>query len=284
MKPIEPALVLMRAVLLAVGLAALPGCASLSSEPDPTQVRLDDIDRRLGGVERVVNNQSMVELAKRNDQLTAEVRALRGQIEELQNAQEQLKTQQRSLYADLDKRIGGTATQSTGSEAATSASPPVPARAPTATTPATIRPATVGPAATTQGGAPSNAAAQQRYGAAFDALKAGNYAAAISGFGGFLRDYPTNALADNAQYWLGEAYYVTRDYERALIAFTRVGQQWPDSRKAPDAQLKLGYTQFELKRYSAARATLADVSSRWPGSEAARLAQERLKRLPAPPP
>ena len=90
---------------------------------------------------------------------------------------------------------------------------------------------------------------------AFDALEGRQrYPAAIAGFRRFPARVPDqHALADNAQYWLGEAYYVTRDYDRALTAFTRVGQLWPDSRKAPDAALKLGYTQFELKRFAAAR-------------------------------
>lgn len=244
---------------LALVLGAMAGCASMSSEPDPTQIRIDDMDRRLGGVERVVNNQSLVELAQRIDQLGTQLRALNGRVEELQNAQEQLRTQQRSLYADLDKRVAAVETRGGG-----------------------VQPPGV-PATGSAEVAPTSGSPEQRYGVAFDALKGGNYALAISGFSGFLREFPTHALADNAQYWLGEAYYVTRDYERALSAFTRVGQQWPDSRKAADAALKSGYTQFELKRYAAARATLAEVSTRWPGSEAARLAQERLKRLPAAP-
>ena len=257
-----------RLTLPAVLLVLSCGCASMSSEPDPTQLRIDDMDRRLGAVERVVNNQSVAELAKRNDQLTADLRTLRGQLEELQNAQEQLKSQQRALYADLDKRIA--AADSGGSPSTSGPSP------------SAVAPAAAAPGVTTLGGSATNAA-PRRYGAAFDALKAGQYPAAISGFESFLRDYPTHTLADNAQYWLAEAYYVTRDYEHALSAFTRVGQQWPDSRKAPDAQLKRGYTQFELKRYGAARTTLNDVIARWPGSEAARLAKERLKRVPASP-
>ena len=35
-------------------------------------------------------------------------------------------------------------------------------------------------------------------------------AEAISGFKQFLTKFPTSALADNAQYWLGEAHYVTK--------------------------------------------------------------------------
>ena len=100
-------------------------------------------------------------------------------------------------------------------------------------------------------------------------------------FRDFLRDHPDGSLADNAQYWVGEACYVTRDYDHAAEAFARVGERWPDSRKAPDALLKLGYTQFEQKHYAQARATLQQVADRYAGTDAARLAAERLAKLPA---
>ena len=101
------------------------------------------------------------------------------------------------------------------------------------------------------------------------------------GFQAFLVSYPRSVLSDNAQYWLGEAFYVTRDYDQALAAFARVSKEWPDSRKVPDALVKQGFALFELKRLADARTVLNDVSKRFPGTEAARLAAERLKRIPA---
>jgi len=92
---------------------------------------------------------------------------------------------------------------------------------------------------------------------------------------------PASPLAENAQYWLGEAYYVTRSYDDAGTAFRTVLQKYPQSRKAPDAALKLGYTQYELKRYADARKTLQEVAQKYPDSDASRLAAERLKRIPA---
>ncbi len=235
----------LRAAPLLVGVI-LVGCSLTPSEPDPVQVKLDDVDRRVGQVERVVNNQSLVELTQRVDTLQNELRTLRGQIEELENSNTALRKQQRDLYQDLDNRVNAMA--------------PVVANA---TTEATVVPNT----------------AQQSYGRAFDALKAGQYPQAIKGFQGFLAAYPQGPLSDNAQYWLGEAFYVTRDYPQALIAFTRVSKQWPDSRKLADALVKQGFTLFELGRQAEARVVFNDVLSRFPGSEAARLAAERLQRI-----
>ena len=239
------------AVLLVVLLA---GCSLTRSGADPVQVKLDDIDTRLTKIERVMSNQSLLQMAQTQDALQADVRTLRGRVDELQNSIDQMRKQQHDLYADLDRRMGS------GGAAA----PP--------TTPSTANPA-AGSAASPE---------QQSYVQAFEALKNQNYPAAIAGFKQYLGSYPTSDLADNAQYWLGEAYYVSRDYDNAAIAFQAVGEHWPNSRKAPDALLKLGYTQYEQKHYAEARATLTQVTQRYASTDAARLATERLKRLPPP--
>jgi len=129
--------------------------------------------------------------------------------------------------------------------------------------------------------APGMARYAESYNAAYAKLKAGNYTEAINAFQAFMKQYPDSTLLDNAQYWTGEAYYVTLDYEHAARAFRTVGDRWPTSRKAPDALLKLGYTQIEQKHLTAARATLGEVIERYPGSDAAKLAQDRLKKLPS---
>ncbi len=251
----------MKALLIIAGGALLSsGCAS-NPATDPLQVRLNDIDSRLGNVERVVSNQSLVELSRRLDALEAQLREQRGNVEVLQNNSDSANKSERMLYTDLDKRISaleGGAHVGPGGAAATGA-------------------AAVGGAAA--GGAAVDD--QAAYNAAFDKLKAGNYSEAVLAFQAFMNRYPSSDLLDNAQYWIGEAYYVTRDYEHAARAFGTVGERWPTSRKAPDALLKLGYTQIEQKHLTEARATLAQVVERYPGSDAARLAQERLQKLPS---
>jgi tol-pal system protein YbgF len=235
---------------------ALAGCET-DREPDPTQVKLTDVDERLGRVERVVSNQSLLTLSQRIDVLEAQMREMRGTIDELQNSNETLRKQQRDLYADLDRRL-----KALGSGASASAS------------------AGAGGSLPPSVGQPAGADDQAAYNRAFDALKASDYNGAILQFREFLRQYPKSALADNAQYWLGEGYYVTRDYDNAIAAFHAVGEQYPQSRKAPDALLKTGYAQFELRHMADARATLSQVVQRYPGTDAAKLAAERLTKIP----
>jgi tol-pal system protein YbgF len=237
------------AVLL-VGLVS--ACATVPPEEDPVQIKLNDLEGRVQRIERVVSNQSLLDMAQKLDAAQADVRSLRGRLEVLENNNEALKRQQRELYSDLEKRLTASGGGFSGSAA---------------------------PGAPATGAAGSASAEQSAYTQAFDALKASNYTAAITGFQSFLQTYPASPIAENAQYWLGEAHYAKGEYDQAAAAFRTVGERWPNSRKSPDALLKLGFSQIELKRPSEARVTLGDVTRKYPDSEAAKLAAERLRRL-----
>lgn len=246
----------MRTVVAAVLVSGLVSACAVSPEEDPVQIKLNDLDARLQRIERA--NQSVVDMAQKLDASQAEIRSLRGRIDELQNTDEGLKRQQRELYSDLDKRLtAATAGGAVGGVAGAVGASGVP------------------------GAAGSAATEQAAYSQAFDALKATNYPAAIAGFESFLNTYPTSPIAENAQYWLGEAHYAKGEYDKAAAAFRVVGERWPNSRKSPDALLKLGFSQLEMKRYSEARVTLADVTRKFPDSDSARLAAERLSKIPA---
>src|SRR3569832_2322575 len=73
--------------------AVLAGCASTPPEEDPVQIKLNDLDARVARIERVVTNQSLVQLAQNLDSVQQETRRLRGRIDELENSNEQMKKQ-----------------------------------------------------------------------------------------------------------------------------------------------------------------------------------------------
>jgi len=256
-------------ILAAAGSAAISGCAT-TPEEDPVQLKLADLDGRVAKLERIISNQSLVELSQHQEAQQAELRELRGMVDQLQHDNAALRKQQHDLYADLDQRIkalsgaagGGGAAGAVGDAAASS--PPAAADA-----------------SRTGGSAEPSSVEQAVYNQSFDALRAGSYSTAITGFKDFLGNYPQSPLAENAQYWLGETYYVNHDYDSAAEAFRAVLRKWPDSRKAPDALLKLGYTQFEQKQWGAARTTLNAVTQKYPGTDAANKAADKLRRIPA---
>ena len=120
---------------------------------------------------------------------------------------------------------------------------------------------------------------QQAYDQAFLALRETRYADAAEGFDRFLRDHPQSSYAPNALYWLGEVYYVTRDFETALTQFQRLLDEYPGSGKAPDALLKIGFSHYELGHWIEARASLEEVAERYPGTNYSRLADNRLRTM-----
>ena len=251
------------------------GCSTLSPAEDPVALRMTDIEARLIRIERVVENQSLVQLSSEVERLRSETAALRGEIETLRFETENSDSRQRELYVDVDRRLQSLETAPRAFEPPPSA-PPFGAPAPS------------GAAAGVGAAAGSGAAVavrptgsdQQNYQAAFDLISARKYAEAGAGFETFLEQFPTSPLADNAQYWLAETHYVRGQFDEALPQFRKVLEQYPQSAKLPDALLKVGYCQIELGDRNAARTSLQEVMRQFPDTTAARLASQRLSSLP----
>ena len=115
------------------------------------------------------------------------------------------------------------------------------------------------------------------YRAAVELVKAGSSNEAIDGLRAFLRKYPKHDYADNAQYWLGEAFYAQKDYPHALAEFRNVIETYPRGNKVPDALLKVGYCYSALGQGDKARAVLEQVVNLYPKTEPAALATKRLE-------
>lgn len=243
-----------RAGLLAAAVAVLSGCVTTPPEADPVVQKLSELDSRLLRLERVLGNQSLLDLSQRIEAAQSEARQLRGQLDQLQHEMAQSQTQQREMYGDVDRRLS-TLEGNPGAAASTGATPAM-------------------------GGLPLPSGDDRaNYQAAFDLLKDAKYPEAISAFKNYLTTFPNSALADNAQYWLGEAHYVTKQYPDALRDFQTVVEKYPESRKIPDALLKIGYCNYELKNWTESRSALSQVVQRFGDTTAARLASQRLAKL-----
>src|ERR1700684_727158 len=84
---------------------AMAGCPSTPPEEDPVQIKLHDLDTRLARVERVISNQSLLDLANQGESLRNDLRAMHNDVDVLTNSLESSRKQQRDLYADLDRRM-----------------------------------------------------------------------------------------------------------------------------------------------------------------------------------
>jgi tol-pal system protein YbgF len=249
---------------------SLSGCASTPPEEDPVQIKLKDLDSRLARIERVMANQSLLEVANQLEALRSDVRAMHNDVDQLSNAMEAGRKQQRDMYADLDQRMKNL--ESRGSAGSAAGAAPAAGAAVSAGAPT---------AAAAGAGSADSGEDKSAYQAAFNLLKDGQYDRAIVAFQKFLVAYPDSSLADNAQYWLGEAYYVNKSYPEAEAAFQRVVDKYPQSRKLGDALLKIGFCRYEQKQWQSAREVLGQVVARFTDTPAARLAQQRLDKMSA---
>lgn len=258
------------AALCALALFSQPALADRKANE-----RIQSLEQRVDQLDRVMEGQALMEMSQRIDELQREVRELRGQNEQLNHDLDTLKGRQRELYLDVDRRMQEIEAGAAGTSAALISDD-------AGADPAAIPAAGQGAQSATPPGstaAPASAAEREAYKAAFALLKTGRYASAIESFRKFLSDYPKSSYAGNAQYWLGEANYVSKDYKTAVVEFNKVLKDFPASNKVSDARLKLGFTHYELEQWKQAQTILSGVEKDYPDTTVARLAGQRLARM-----
>jgi len=110
----------------------------------------------------------------------------------------------------------------------------------------------------------SSGTPKEIYDLALKKLQMGAYQEAQAELQNFLDLYPRDRLAGNAQYWLGETFYVQRDYKNATAAFLAGYTNYSDSIKAPDSLLKLGMTLVVMGEKKTGCDAFAELSARFP--------------------
>jgi tol-pal system protein YbgF len=232
-------------------------------------------EERLKNIERKLDSRGLVDMLNRLEQMQRDMQQMRGELEQQTYRLEGIERRQREQYVDIDRRLQELETRSPGmvapiagtdtGSAGVTAPPSQPA------TPSTPPPVMAATGDTAEGKA--------EYETALAILRDGRYADAALAFKQFLARHPGSSMADNASYWLGETYYVTRDFDQSLATFTGLVTNHPQSPKVSDSRLKIGYIHYEKKDWKAARAELEAVVSNYPGTTAARLANDRLARM-----
>ena len=274
------------------------------TEPSSAQVV-----QRLDNIERLLQNQGLLDMLQQIQRLQQEVTELRGQLEVNNHELKNLKERQRKLYNDLDSRLQRLDGQTQGPGAVSQAEvPPLETITPTeSVTPAgnqaesalTVETLPSTPEAgaisspepttdetlATVSPAPAAVAnpveIQAHYQEAFRLLKQAEYDQAITAFDKFLNKYPDSQYSDNAQYWMGEAYYVTRRFDAAITEYMKLISNYPQSQRVPSGLLKIGYSYYELGKPEEAKKALLELIEKYPGTSAANDAEERLKRSAA---
>ncbi|HXQ42493.1 MAG TPA: tol-pal system protein YbgF [Candidatus Udaeobacter sp.] len=235
----------------------------------------------------------------RLQQLEQQMRDLTGQVEKLGYSVQQLSARTAKLSQDVDFRL----TQLEHNQpAAAAAAPAQPATTGAATgtdqgnqplKQSSLAPQTLGtltqsqvqaaaqqpaagetPPAATSAAETAAAAAyklpgntvEEQYQYAFGLLQQANYDEAEKALRAFVAQHPTDFLAGNAQYWLGETYYVRGRYEDAAVTFAEGYQKYPDNSKAPDDLLKLGMSLGQIGKKSDACVAFAELGKKFPSA------------------
>ena len=205
-------------------LMAVPAFADLES--DSINDRLDRLDREMTLMQKKVYTSSgsvgsvtegaapnLSEVYAQLEEQNQTISDLTRKVEELTHMQDVLKEQLEKMRADTDLRFEERSS----------------------------------PKSDTKADAPQKTD-KEAYDAAYNLLMKAKYPEAEKAFTGFLKDYPDSSLSGNANYWLGETYYVRGQYEVAAGIFSDGLTKYEKSTKAPDNLLKLGLTMANLKK------------------------------------
>lgn len=251
--------------------------SELARQVQALQQLTDALDARIGKLEGAIQqNPQLLGLLNEVEALKAEVANLRGQAEVQVHQLDTLGKRQGDLYADLDQRVADLSKAAQSAPAAEPAQPSAGA-APDASGAAGAE--SVAPAVAGDPSRVDPLGESRSYEAALNQFRERNYAAAIAGFGDFLKTYPASALVANAQYWIGYSYYALKDYKSALAHQQKLVAAYPSSAKVPDALLNIATNQLALDNLDGARKTLQDLVAKHPGTNAAALAARRLSAL-----
>ncbi|MDY6972426.1 MAG: tol-pal system protein YbgF [Thermodesulfobacteriota bacterium] len=120
---------------------------------------------------------------------------------------------------------------------------------------------------------------EELYNSILAVYKEGRYEQAISDFKSFLKRYPGSALADNAQFWIGECYMSLKHYEQAILAYQEVIKNHPKGNKVPNAMLRQAIAFYEIDDKTSSRLLLKKIVKKYPDSSEATIAKTRLKTI-----
>lgn len=204
--------------------------------------------------------QSMLDLQTQIETQVAELRRLRGQLEELTHGLQEAEGRQKDFYVDLDTRVRHF-------ETLEAAAPPAP--------PATPQP----DSASEVSNADDPVVENRAYESAYRLFKGGSHQKAITAFQEFMKKFPESVYVPNVHHAMGNAYFALNDYKNALVSYQLLQLKYPYSPKVAEAMFGIADCQQELNNMIAAKKTLRQIVAKYPGSEMADKARKRLASL-----
>lgn len=237
-----------------------PASAGLFADDDARKhiEQLEAKILKLEGQLRIADEQNkhamsaLLDLQMQLETQSAELRKLNGRNEEWAHSLQDVEKRQKDFYVDLDARISqlelNQLKPDTSRAADTKVSPPP-----------------VGE--------------NKVFEAAYGLYKAENYAGAATAFRDFLRQFPQSVHEANVYYWMGNSYFLSRDYANSLESYQNLSNKFQDHPRLADAMLNMAECQLALKNKTSAKKTLKQITTQFPGSDVAATAKKRLATI-----
>ncbi|MCT6700041.1 tol-pal system protein YbgF [Rheinheimera sp. 4Y26] len=244
--------------------------------------RSGSVEERLSALERVVEARAAAQLQMQQQLQTLldEVSELSGKTEMHSYKLEEILQQQRDIYQEIDRRMGGQGGAASQVQSSANVPAQTPANVPAGNPAAVVAADQVATADVAAAPAAVTMTEAQAYEQAINyVIKDNNYAAAIPAFENFIRDYPNSDYTSNSHYWLGQLYYQKNELGKAKNHFERVVTQYPNTTRVPDALLKLGMVAEKQNESAAAKKYYNQLVKSFPKSKPAATARKKLETM-----
>ena len=241
------------------------------------------------------NSDALSLLLEQNQQLRAEVQALRGIVEEQGFELRKMQRDSLNRYTSTDNRLSAL-------ESGSSAGVPAPYPLPNSDNPisstnssevvpqsekpiesSTIedaRQVAVSGVANSRGTLqPAVLSEQQLYQMAYDSVINSNFERSIAEFDQYMSVYPSGRFVTNAHYWKGQAYLYLERFTEAKNSYEVILNRYKDSAKLADAMYGLGLAYQGLGNITQARQLLNEIKRQFPNTGVANLADTKLLQL-----
>lgn len=247
-------------LLCTLYLTAAPAFAGLFGDTE-ARAQIQQLETRLASAEELItkldaaNKQQtsvLLDLQNLIDTQSAELRKLHGLNEELVHNLQDAEKRQKDFYVDLDGRLRRFENNDTA--------PP-------------------DKVSVAKSKSEDTAAESRALEAAYGFYKAERFQDAATAFQDFLVSYPKSVHTANVHYWLGNAYFVLKDYKNSLESFQTLAAKFDTYPKIAEVMFNIADCQELLNDIDAAKLTLKLITTKFPNSDAAAKAKKELTTL-----
>lgn len=229
---------------------------------------MNQLNGQMGSLQKVVQEVQ----ANTGSSITSVTQTTQGLQDNLQEVQarvgklSQQMTDMQNLLQSIDAKVSGSAPSGSSAQSLS----------PNSYNPGSAAP---GPSGNSAASGPPPISADTLYQNALRDFTSGKYDLARQEFSDYVKNFPTNDLASNAQFYLGEIFYAQNDFTNAIGSYDNVLTNYPKSFKLSASLYKKGLAELELGLKASGVRDLREVERRFPGSDESKRASAKLREI-----